>query len=188
MVVHKLKCIFIHIPKCGGTSIKLALNPYYNEVKETKHIAAFNLKKSNIWWDKYFKFAFVRNTWDRFVSYYFYCKANNIANAQNEEFDFWLRSMFEGEKLARRSQLYWLQCEGKIELDFIGKFENFQSDFKYVCNQLKTTFVLPKENVSTHAHYSAYYSDELAELVAKVCADEIEQFKFKFEPKSKKVL
>ena len=66
MIVEKRKCIFIHIPKTGGTSIE-----YFFKKKggQRKHALPRKIKKEfPSKWENYYKFAFVRNPWDRFVS------------------------------------------------------------------------------------------------------------------------
>ena len=74
---------FLHIPKTGGSSIAepdyqsgngalVALLGSEDHV-QAGHIRAVGLKnrlQNN--WDDYFKFAFVRNPWDRIVSLYDY--------------------------------------------------------------------------------------------------------------------
>lgn len=94
MISHKYKCIFIHIPKTGGSSIQQALidsdssfEPFtekyilknnlpphsngYNGINkwDIKHTPARFIKNE---YDNYFKFCFVRNPWDLVVSTYFW--------------------------------------------------------------------------------------------------------------------
>lgn len=83
IISHELKFIFISNGKTGTTSIEAVLNKYqdcYNYDIEIpglflkKHIPPRVLKPllgSKVW-DQYFKFCFVRNPWDWFVSQYFH--------------------------------------------------------------------------------------------------------------------
>ena len=75
-ISHKLKFIFFSIPRTASESIRSALDPYSDIKSEPKglyhnHITALALRNhfnEMGWvWDDYFKFAFVRNPWDRFV-------------------------------------------------------------------------------------------------------------------------
>ena len=84
MISNKHKCIFIHIPKCGGASVEDVL---FKPIKErtTKDLWMFpskyqtgglqHLMASHIIeevgediFKEYFKFSFVRNPWDKMVS------------------------------------------------------------------------------------------------------------------------
>ena len=102
LMSHKNKWIFCHIPKAGGTSVRMALRPYSDvegctdkqqkhgfEVSPpfTKHqdidffihnpsweICEIAKQKKDIDVSNYFKFSFVRNPWDRVLSLYLYKK------------------------------------------------------------------------------------------------------------------
>ena len=103
MISHKLKFIFIHIPKTSGNSLSIILKDVVdNDVilkksklgekqginiicekkkQDIKHkfITYYNkLYGSKI--NNYFKFTIVRNPYDRMLSYYFYSTNNKIFN------------------------------------------------------------------------------------------------------------
>jgi hypothetical protein len=70
MIIHARRLIFVHIQKTGGNAISTALgqNPDCPE----KHFFARDLRElycTDVW-NAYFKFAFVRNPWDRLVSWW----------------------------------------------------------------------------------------------------------------------
>lgn len=75
MISNKYKTIFVHNPKCAGTSIKTALQQNtdadwrYNDWHYSYHQLG---KKSVYEIDEYYTFAFVRNPYDRFVSAFCY--------------------------------------------------------------------------------------------------------------------
>lgn len=67
-ISHTHKLIFVHNPKCAGTSI---IN--YFDMEDWGHTNASDSKeKYSKYWDKYKKFTIVRNPWDRFYSNYRY--------------------------------------------------------------------------------------------------------------------
>ena len=66
MISHKHKCIFIHIPRCGGTSMEISMvgRDWFKVDRTTKHLIASTAKKIyEPYWDDYFNFSFVRFNW-----------------------------------------------------------------------------------------------------------------------------
>src|ERR1700676_1205404 len=62
--------IFIHVQKTGGNAVRSALGMSVNDAH--KHLFARELRGiyGGAAWDSRFKFAFVRNPWDRLVSWW----------------------------------------------------------------------------------------------------------------------
>ncbi len=173
MISHKYKTIFVHINRTGGSSIETAFGKKLKNHQRPKEIIEkIGLEK----WNKFFKFTFVRNPWDRIVSIYHHRKQNR--KIVNEESHKWIYSINESYSF---SQIWWLKHKNKIDMDFIGKFENLELDFKKVCKEINANLKLPHVNSSKHTHYSSYYDLDSKKFVSKVCEEEIELFKYKFE-------
>ena len=74
MISHKHKLIFIHIPKCAGTSMEAFLKDNAEALGPEKEeglkyaIRKTGLAKTINSYSDYFLFAFIRNPFDRFVS------------------------------------------------------------------------------------------------------------------------
>jgi hypothetical protein len=66
------KCIYVRIPKCASRSISQSL--FDNLGGGHKTILEYQLIFSSKEFNSYFKFAFVRNPWDRLVSAYHFLK------------------------------------------------------------------------------------------------------------------
>jgi len=191
MVSDKHKCIFIHIIKTGGTSIEQYIG---GNIPPGKHKFAKRYKEylGDKKWDKYFKFTFVRNPWDKMISQYFYiqrCKEENY-NLTFREFILSFESCPESEYIESNGiavkynpiQLPWiLDDNGNCLVDYIGRFENLQEDFNVVCNKIGIPQQqLPHVNKTKHKHYTEYYDDETREIVAVKFAKDIELFGYKF--------
>ena len=193
MISKKHKFIFVHITKCGGTSVENALEKYggeylWNRDEMTnenhqyihpKHVLAekYSLTK---YWKNSFKFTFVRNPWSREISAYFYRKRMTDFRGTFEEH--LASTNFIVNPLHHGNQYNWLVSHnGKMELDFIGKFENFQQDFNTICDKIGIPHQeLPHDNKTKHKHYTEYYDDETREIVAEKYAKDIEYFGYKF--------
>lgn len=80
MVSNKHKFIFVHIPKTAGVTISSILDDYCTLDEKKKHNMNPHGQRNQI--SRYFKFCFVRNPWDRFLSCYFYFRkyGRKIAN------------------------------------------------------------------------------------------------------------
>ncbi len=91
MISHKHKCIFIHIPKCAGSSVEKAFSLYnptntanyeavigwcYKNKLLMQHATPQQLLDYNListkQWNSYYKFVIYRNSWDKALSDYMY--------------------------------------------------------------------------------------------------------------------
>lgn len=190
MINHKHKFIFIHVSKTGGTSIEHALNPNvsldYSDNSNTtgntafkdKHWSALKYKREcPKEYESYFKFAFVRNPWDRLVSNYKW-----LVYIGKEQLDFkdWIINPTWGFNAYLYSRML---CDnnGNKMVDFIGKFENLQEDFNTVCEKIGIPCQqLPHKNKTDHKHYTKYYNNETRQIVAERYAKDIKCFGYTF--------
>ena len=198
MINHKYKIIFIHIPRTGGTSIEkcIAGKNWWNIHPPSKHLTAHLAKKEYTkYWDDYFKFAFVRNPWDRMVSLlkhgsFYGVKFNfNDKLLMNEYFDDYDKIEYDKrfshlnqfkDFTSKKNSIY--QNIIGDEMNFVGKFENLQEDFNTVCDKIGIPQQrLPHiEKLHKRRHYTEYYDDETREIVAQKYARDIEYFGYKF--------
>jgi chondroitin 4-sulfotransferase 11 len=75
----KSSCIFIHIPKSAGTTVSYALyggDPWHYSVDECRFIDSEKF-------DRYYKFAVIRNPISRLVSTYNYAKTHIEQNPKS---------------------------------------------------------------------------------------------------------
>ena len=158
MIFHQYKCIFVHIPKCGGTSIARFLAPgmsldirtpnYANQFGwcperklHLQHATTRQLIETNLIgvaeWDEYFKFTFVRNPWDRAYSDYLWMlRELNIGNSLKHRilgrssFRSYItkRGLFSSP-LRDSSQMYYRGDHLKQQVDFFDLEGRWKLDF-----------------------------------------------------------
>jgi hypothetical protein len=194
--------IFVHVQKTGGNSVRAALGGDIFDAR--KHFLARELREiyGRAVWDSCFKFSFVRNPWDRLVSWWSLIdnarQYVDLTKPPNKFFGYVLtraRSFEEfllrcddeivdsdGRKNIFRNQIdYLVDDDGTIIVDLIGRFERLQEDFDEIGRRLgRAPVALPRTNASQHAAYTDYYTPATAEIVAKRYARDIEQFGYRF--------
>jgi hypothetical protein len=182
--------IFIHIPKCAGSSVSHALYGKYTHHWKAEELLFINRKKFN----SYCRFSVVRNPWDRLYSTYNYAfvdsaKFNNsplqfITHYQTFE-DFVLKGL-TAELVQKvkfiNTQWSFLEINGKLTVDFLGKFENIDNFIITLSKRLPTlTSTLPRMNVSPVKHsYRECYTGKMIDKVADLYRDDIENFSYAF--------
>lgn len=190
-VSHSKKIIHIHIPRTGGTSIFRAFSDYWDDRGDNPTAESFLERaiecRNRIGSDQYnlyYKFAFVRNPWDRMVSVYSWRKQSLGGLLVNDlSFHDWIcnTELLDVTIRTTTSQLNWLCDGGGIIVDFVGKFENMIEDWENLNKILGMRRHLPHMNESNHSHYSEYYDEETREIVANRFADDIEFFGYSFD-------
>ena len=197
MISQKHKFIFVHVPKCGGTSMERVFLDLDDSCVKTIH-SNVNWYKENYSseWANYFKFTFVRNPWYIVCSYYFFLRDKPNSHkpkvrkyARNLPFSDWVKRTVRRVRKQRiippsGHRLLTRQCDfanDTSEINFIGRFENIQEDFNIVCGKIGIPHQkLPHKNKSKHKHYTEYYDDETRQIVAEKYAKDIEMFGYEF--------
>jgi hypothetical protein len=79
-------------------------------------------------------------------------------------------------------QMFWLlDSRGKVGVDFVGRFETLERDFRHVCDVLGIEDdSLPRLISGDGLDYTQHYDGETREAVARKYAEEIELFGFRF--------
>jgi chondroitin 4-sulfotransferase 11 len=155
--------IFIHVPKTAGTSMER------NEFLGWGGHDEITRFMDQPGYEDAWKFAFVRNPWDRYVS----------AWAQKHDGQF-VQVLPVGNlspRLHFRPQHEFI-CDqaGNILVDFVGRFERLQADWRHVCDQLGVRVELAHHRPGNHRPYREYYTPETWEQVAEMYARDIEIF------------
>ena len=216
-ISHKHKVIFIHIPKTAGLSVVRALDiphptenpahkPYFSARLTREEKEEYGLEH-HVWWihlfsselktyipddvfREYFKFAIVRNPWDRAVSYYIKHVSVDEAFENKDSFERWLLSYEFLNKITPLvevlipQKLYITDEKGDLLVDFVGRFENLEEDWKKICRKAGIRAALPRINTSSHKHYSFYYNRKTRRVIEDSFRDDIEMFGYTFEDRT----
>lgn len=196
MICNKRKFIYIRVAKTGSSSI---VN-YFFPKKKSEHWKTrqyrINTKIKN-WenfdfnhyplhkvkeviskekYNTYFKFAFVRNPYERCVSAWKYeIKMGYTPSEKN------LLEFVRGLNPTDFNSKYLNQYDFVNGCDFIGKYENLQEDFYTICDKIGIPRQqLPHVNKTKHKHYTEYYDEETCQIVAEKYKKDIEYFGYKF--------
>jgi hypothetical protein len=189
MILNESRCIFVHIPKTGGTSIAKALGHFDKVVygvQDHRTIVEIRHSTPQHDFDNYYKFTIVRNPWDRMVSWYKNVTSDAI---YRDRFGVPERCSLRefltehGSIWGLQSQLHWIrEPTGSIPLNSIGRFERLSKDFGCVCERLGLRELqLPHLFKAYDATpYTALYDHETRSIVAHRYAEEIAMFGYSF--------
>lgn len=209
--------MFVHIDKAAGSNIQHALRPFmkakgrsklrrllrlfgpltrvggfHRQLEFSEHASAAAVKRSlppQIYAGLY-KFAFVRNPWDRLVSRHAYL-LRKTEHAHSREvnrlgsFDAYLRWELSrtGRGGGMRHQAdYVLGTGGELIVDRIGYFENLEKDFTEICRRIGIPASLPPpKSHAPRRDYRSFYSDETRALVAEAYDRDIRLLGYTFD-------
>jgi hypothetical protein len=138
--------------------------------------------------DRYFKFAFVRNPWARLVSEYEFLLERPAHGRHSRVKKLDNFKQFIQMQIPRKDayQINMLSNrKGDLLMDFVGKLENLQNDWRTVCERIGVPYqALPRSNATEHRHFQDYYDSESRRLVARHWCREIELFEYSFDDNS----
>jgi Sulfotransferase family len=206
IISHKYRYIFFAVPKTGTHSVRQALRPYMDaadqeqvglfvrksfDTPELANIGHGHLSVQQVEsvlgevFRDYFKFAFVRNPYDRFVSFCAFMTREGGQFHENPRavMRLFIRDRPPVEHILFRPQ-HELLCDvqGRLAMDFVGRSERTQADYEQICARLGfPAETLGKVNSSTHRDYRDYYDDELRDRVGAYYARDLELFGYDFD-------
>lgn len=175
--------VWFRVAKVGTRTIYKILKDHNIQIAQDGYSIPFNPNSH----DNYFKFAFVRNPWDRVVSCYF----NKIVARCYPTFSECYGKSFEYfvdfiDRLNLSVADVHIRLQTKLipldQVDFVGSLENFEDDLNYVLKTIGLENVtIPKINATSRDHYSKYYTKRTANIIARKYQEDIEAFGYIFE-------
>ena len=166
MISHKHRCIFIHIPKCGGSSIRNFVfdgkkldwrEPNYEKLYgwcpkrkiHLQHATSKQLLESDLIsetdWNDYFKFTIVRNPWDRSYSDYLWIQKDRKVRGSFSDYiqakGPFKKVLGDSSEMQYRGdhllpQSDFFDLENGYSVDYVGRFEEFSETIQAICSRL----------------------------------------------------
>jgi hypothetical protein len=209
MISHVHRCIFVHIPKTGGTSIENIVWPrpeqrtsgdlwmgfidkYHNKYQTggLQHLLARHIRTEigTARFEGYFKFTVVRNPWDKAVSQYAYMSERQdlrefIGMREGDSFKRYLELIGTRGHVQWEPQLAFVNdLDGNSIVDYVGRFERFSESVRHVLDRIGVDCPqIPHEARSKREPYQTYYDRESMEMVGSLYKADIEAFGYTYE-------
>lgn len=185
----KNKLIFVHIPKTAGTSLCTALYGDTNIHLTASELRFIDKEK----FDSYFKFAVVRNPWDRLCSAYFYSSIDVSRYGERSSVGFidkyrsfesfvkeWVSKSNIDSHYFFYTQSEYVKVGDNNILDYTARFESLYEDVQILAKKNNMIIDIKRMNSSGSRDYRAQYDSEMISIVENVYADDIETFGYEF--------
>ncbi len=202
----ELGCIFIHIPKNGGTSIGRSLFGDF----EGNHmpIGTYQLIYDRETFERLFKFCVSRNPYDRLLSAYRffrngaervpYAGVNDVsrrpelqdATSAFETFEQFVIEWLNPARLRQHEHFrpqYRFTCapNGRQRVDYVGRFESMEESFAHIAERLGVDATLIHDRKSVRADddvatYVDAYTPEMRKVVEDFYAKDLRLFDYHF--------
>ena len=206
IVSHQHRFIFTAIPKTGTHSVRQALREHLNaddleqvglfvdkrfpfaELAAIRH-GHISLQQIRPYLGEeafagYFKFAFVRNPFDRFVSYCaFMTRANGafLANPQAVMRHVLFTARPMQHVLFQPQHTFLTDADGQLLSDTVGRVEQMQASYDALCERIGIARTsLGQVNSSRRGSYRDYYDQPLIDGVADMYRRDLELFGYEF--------
>ncbi|GAB3363914.1 sulfotransferase family 2 domain-containing protein [Lysobacter rhizosphaerae] len=206
IISHQHRFIFAAIPKTGTHSVRQALREHMSD-EDLEQVGLFvnkrfpfeelaSIKHGHITLDQirpfvgeeafasYLKFAFVRNPFDRFVSYCaFMTRANDAFNQKPQAV--MRHILFEARPMQHilfvPQHTFVTDRDGRMLADMVGRVEDMQASYDSLCARIGIpSRSLEQVNSSRRGSYRDYYDQQLIDGVAELYRRDLELFDYQF--------
>jgi Sulfotransferase family len=207
IISHRHKFIFTAIPKTGTHSVRRALRDHMED-GDCEQVGLFVQKRLPFAplaalghghislmqvrpflgeenFARYLKFAFVRNPFDRFVSYCAFVTRDDgafLRQPQDVMRYFLFKERPLDHLLFQPQHTLVTDEEGRLLADVVGRVEDMQRSYDEICTRIGIpSAVLDRVNSTEHGTFRDYYDAELIEGVAEVYRRDLDLFGYRFE-------
>jgi hypothetical protein len=206
IISHRHRFVFVAVPKTGTHSVRQALREqlgpddqeqvglFVNKRLPDAQLAAvghghLGLAQVRPFLGEeafagYFKFAFVRNPFDRFVSYCAFMTRESGAFERSPRqvmYEILFRQRPVGHILFQPQHCLLVDADGKLLADEVGRVEQMQASYDRMCERIGIpSTTLGKVNGSSRGDWRRYYDTPLADGVAALYRRDLELFGYEF--------
>lgn len=206
IISHQHRFVFAAVPKTGTHSIRQALREHmsaddieqvglfvnkrfpYEALAAIRH-GHLSLEQVRPYLGEdlfagYFKFAFVRNPFDRFISYCAFMtreRGTFLQAPKTVMHHFLFVEPPEQHILFQPQHTVLADSTGSLLTDMVGRVEEMQASYDAICARIGIpSRALEQVNSSKRGDYRQYYDDESRDAVARRYARDLELFGYEF--------
>jgi hypothetical protein len=203
-VDHGRKLLFIHIPKTGGTTILSMLGLWKKERSpdlstlfgdfgpfDLQHLTLSQARQflTRAEWTSYFRFAFVRNPWDRAVSSALWrTRFRDEGIRDLRDYIDWAERVNRNGPRARSDvhalpqSAFVINDDGSPGVHCIGRFENYERDVQAILSPFLRVYRPLPHNLKhlDRGHYRDYYHGDLEGRTRRLYTQDVERFGYSF--------
>lgn len=200
------KFIFAAIPKTGTHAVRRALREHMGP-QDQEQVGLFVQKRFSVEalaaighghvslaevrphlapqvFESYFKFAFVRNPFDRFVSFCAFATRQDGAFERDPAgvMRHFLANPPTQQVLFRPQFTFVADAAGQLLTDAVGRVEEMQHSYDAICQKLGIPSAqLERVNASRRDTYQGYYDQALIDGVTRLYQRDLELFGYTFD-------
>ena len=178
---------FININRSGGTIFAKTLGLHNEHATAKEFIANYGRDE----WDEGYKFAFVRNPWDRAVALYKFRMNATRNEGETKKVDFkdWVRLVYEEQQpdyydnpKIFMPQVDWLKNDKDIiDTDYVARFENMDEEYAKLATLFGFDNEPPELRVEARGDYRSFYDSDTVERIASWYREDVESFDYGFD-------